>query len=128
ILQLVRLQLGQQADATALVAAQVEPDAAAALGDLGHGGVQLCAAVAPLRAEDVAGQALGVDADKDVLSVAGVTVPGVNVTEDEGEVLRPVDVGAVAVGTPLAVGVGDHRLRAAGDQALGAATVLDELL
>ncbi len=93
------------------MAAQVEHDAAAALGDLGHGGVELGAAVAALGAEDVAGQALGVDADKDVLPLFGVPFPGVNVAEDEGEVLGAVDVGAVAVGTPLAVGVGYHRLR-----------------
>ena len=90
LLEFVRAQLGQQADAAALVAAQVDHDAAALLGDALHGGLELGAAVAALRAEDVAGEALGVDPDQQVLAVADVAV-------DEGDVLDAVDSGAVAV-------------------------------
>ena len=59
-------------------------------GDALQGGLQLGAAVAAQRVEDVAGQALGVDADEDVLAVADVAV-------DERDVLDAVDGGAVAV-------------------------------
>ena len=62
VLQLVGGELVQQADAAPLVAAQVDHDAAAAVGDGAQRGVQLRAAVAAQRAEHVAGQALGVHA------------------------------------------------------------------
>ena len=90
LLELVRAQLGQQADAAALVAAQVDDDAPALGLDALQGGLQLGAAVAAQGVEDVAGQALGVDADQDVLAVADLAV-------DEGDVLDAVDGGAVAV-------------------------------
>ena len=60
VLELVGLQLGDQADPAALVAAQVDDHAAALLDDPLQGLVELGAAVAAVAAEDVAGQALGV--------------------------------------------------------------------
>ena len=74
VLQLVRLQLVQQADPPTLVPAQVEHHAAALLGDPAQRGLQLGAAVAAQRAEHVAGQALGVHPDQHVLAVAEVAV------------------------------------------------------
>ena len=56
-----------QADAPALVPADVEHDAAALGGDRRERGVELRPAVAAARAEDVAGEALGVHADQHVL-------------------------------------------------------------
>ena len=60
VLELVGLQLGDQADPAALVAAQVDHDAAALLDDPLQRLVELGAAVAAAAAEHVAGQALGV--------------------------------------------------------------------
>ena len=89
VLELVGLQLVQQADAPALVPADVEHDAAPLLGDGGQRGLQLGAAVAAQRPEDVAGEALGVHADQHVLAVADLAV-------DEGDVLALVVGAAVA--------------------------------
>ena len=60
VLEVVGPQFIQQADAPALLA-QVEDDAAAGRGDLLQGQLQLLAAVAALGAEDVAGEAFGVE-------------------------------------------------------------------
>ena len=64
---------------------------------------ELGAAVAAQGVEDVAGQALGVDADQDVLAVADLAV-------DEGDVLDAVDGGAVAVRREVAEGGGQADL------------------
>src|SRR5258708_3782181 len=58
-LQLVGLQLVQQAYAASFVAADVEHHSASLAGDLGQSGIQLWTTVTAQRAEDVAGQALG---------------------------------------------------------------------
>jgi hypothetical protein len=63
-----------QADAPALVPADVEHDAAALVGDGLERGVELRPAVAAARPEDVAGEALGVDPDQHVLAVAEVAL------------------------------------------------------
>ena len=96
VLQLVGLQLVQQADAAALVPAHVEHDAAALVGDRGERRVELRTAVAAQRAEHVAGQALGVHPDQHVLAVADVAA-------DERDVLAPSISAAVADGAELAV-------------------------
>ena len=62
ILQLICLQFGHQADAAALLLL-VEQNARALFGDAAHGQLQLQAAIAAQRAEDVASKALRVDAD-----------------------------------------------------------------
>ena len=62
VLEVVGLQLVGDADAAALVAAQVDDDAAARLGDRAQRVVELGAAVAAVRAEDVAREALAVHA------------------------------------------------------------------
>ena len=76
------------ADAAALVAAEVDDDAAALRGDLPHRGVELRAAVAAARAEHVAGQALAVDPDEHRLAGGG------DVTAHEREVRLVVALGA----------------------------------
>ena len=67
VLQGVRAQLVAEADAAALVAAQVDDDAAALGGDPLERAVELHAAVAAHRAEHVAGEALGVHAHEHVV-------------------------------------------------------------
>ena len=62
VLELVGAELGHEADAAALLLL-VEEDAGAGVGDGGHGELELLAAVAAEGVEDVAGEALGVDAD-----------------------------------------------------------------
>src|SRR5438445_6516511 len=61
VLQRVRAQLVHEADAAALLP-QVKEDTATLAGDPLERGVHLRAAVTPLRAEEVAGEALRVDA------------------------------------------------------------------
>ena len=68
LLELVGADLVAEADAAALVAAQVDEDARALLLDQVERGLQLGPAVAAQRAEDVAGQALGVHPDEHVLA------------------------------------------------------------
>ena len=89
VLQLVRLELVDEPDAAALLE-QVEEDAPARLDDLLHGERELGAAVAAGRTEDVAGQALRVDADEDRLVFADLPV-------NERDVLLVGDVALYAV-------------------------------
>ena len=104
VLQLVGLQLVHEADAPALVAAHVEHDARGPRPRHGlERGVELRAAVAAARAEDVAGEALGVHADEHVLAVADVAA-------DEGDVVGAVEHRLVADGEELAVAGRDLRL------------------
>ena len=81
VLEGVRVELVVEADAAALLA-EVEQDAAAVCDPL-HRLAQLRAAVAPGRAEDVAGQALGVQPDERV-------VPGAGVAQHDGHVFLAV--------------------------------------
>ena len=67
VLQLVGADLVADADAPALVAAEVDDHAEALLGDPLHGRVELHAAVAAQRAEHVAGEALAVHPDEHVV-------------------------------------------------------------
>ena len=87
-LELVRPDLVAEADAAPLVAPQVDEDAATLLFDQVERGVQLRAAVAAKRAEHVAGQALRVHADQDVLGAR-------DVAHDERQVLLVVEDGLV---------------------------------
>ncbi len=91
VLQLVGADLVGQADAAALLA-QVEQDAVRHRRELAQGGLQLVAAVAAQRADDVAGEALRVEPHRHVLAVDDV------LAMHEGGVL-------LAVGL---VGEGDH--------------------
>ena len=77
------MQLGRQADAATLVAAQVDDHAAALGGDQVERALQLLAAVAAARAEHVAGQALRVHAHE-----RGVVAT--ELTEHERDVLEPL--------------------------------------
>src|SRR5262249_674356 len=78
LLQLVRAQLVQQADAATLLR-HVEEYPALLRRDLAQRLLELLAAVAAQRVEDVAGEALGVNTNEDVL------VP-FHLTLDEGDV------------------------------------------
>ncbi|CAM5344126.1 hypothetical protein SVIOM74S_08567 [Streptomyces violarus] len=121
LLEFVGAQLGHQADAAALVSAQVDHDSPALGLDTGQRGVELGAAVAAGGAEDVAGEAFGVDADQDVVAVADVAV-------HEGDVLDAVDGGAVAVGREGAVGGGQLGPGLAADGGFAATAVGDQIL
>ena len=85
-----------EADAPPLVAAQVDDDAAALLGDPPQGEVELGAAVAAGRAEDVAREALAVHPDQHGLAVG-------DVAGHEGEVLLAVEEAAEHVAGELSV-------------------------
>ena len=76
VLQFVSLQLGHQADAAALLLL-IDQNARALLGDHRQRHFQLCAAVAAQRAENVSGQALGMDAEQ--------RRGGVDVAHDQGD-------------------------------------------
>ncbi len=94
VLQVVRLELVRQADPAALLA-QVHQDAALLRGQHLHGLVELHPAVAPLGAEDVPGQALGMDPDEDFIVDGGAGFAGVfpdDQTVGERHVLLPVDL------------------------------------
>ena len=110
----------QQADAAALVPAHVEHDAAALARHRGQRRVQLGPAVAAQRAEDVAGQALGVHPDQHVLAVA-------DVAEHERDVLAAVVGRGVADRGELAVAQRHPGRRHPLDQALRAAPERDQV-
>ena len=95
LLQLVRLQLVQEADAPALLR-HVEEDAALLGGDARERQLELLAAVAAERVEDVAGQALGVDADEHVLLALDLALDERDVVL-AGQRLAEGDGGEVAV-------------------------------
>ena len=73
LLQLVGVDLRGEADAAPLLP-HVEQDAAAGLLDLLQRGVELAAAIAAARAEDIAGQAFAVDAHEHRLAVGDVAL------------------------------------------------------
>jgi hypothetical protein len=102
------------------MAPQVDDDAGTLLGDLLESELQLRAAVAPPRAEDVTGEALAVDAHEDVL--ASGDVPG-----DEREMVLAVDERQVGVPGELAVGGRDPSRRDALDELLAVPSVADEI-
>ena len=120
LLQLVGADLVAEADAAALVAAQVDEDAPALLLDEVERGLQLGAAVAAQGAEDVAGQALGVDPDEHVVGAG-------HVAHDERQVLLVVQHGLVDVGAELPVLGRDARLGHEADELLVLAAVADEV-
>ena len=99
---------------------QVDDDAGACVRDARHGEIELGTAVAAQRSEDVAGQALGVHADEDL-------VPLRRFAEHERDMVALVHVRPVADGTPLAVGRGDDGLDDALDDRLGATPVRDQV-
>ena len=102
VLEFVGLELGHQADAAAFLVL-VEQDAGAGVGDGGEGELELLAAVAAQRVEDVAGEALGVDADDGRR--------GVDVAHDEGD--GGLDAaGGRGEGVVAGLGVGDDAFEA----------------
>src|SRR5699024_986039 len=117
----VGTQLRNQADPAPLLVAKVDDDAVSFVLDGVHGGVELLAAVAAQRAEDIAGETLGVHADRDVLLAGDVPV-------DESDVLGAVDEAGVAYRAELAAGRWQPGLGIALYGLLGGAAVLDELL
>ena len=85
-----------------------------------HRRLELLAAVAAKRVEDVAGQALGVDADEHVLGAGDVAL-------DHRDVVLVVEQRAVADGGELAEGGRQLRRDDALDQPLGAPPVGDQV-
>ena len=94
LLELVGAQLVEQADAAALLG-EVEQHALALALDHRQRRLELLAAVAAQRVEDVAGEALGVDADEHVLGAGDVAL-------DHRDVVLVVDQRAVADGGEVA--------------------------
>src|SRR6185437_5562433 len=116
---LVGGELVQQADPAALLA-HVEEDAAALARDLRERLLELLAAVAAQRVEDVAREALGVDADEHVLGA-------LDVARDEGDVHLAGQLLAEGDRRELPVARRQPDGRAALDELLVAAAVLDEV-
>ncbi len=124
ILEVVGAQLAEQADAAALMSAQIEHDAAALGRDRCHRRVQLRAAVAPVGAEHVARQAFGVHAHQGVLAVPAGSA---DVAEHQGNVLSPVHRVQVAERPPVAELVRHPGLDHPSYGLLGVAAVLNQL-
>lgn len=91
VLQVVGAELLAEPDAAAFMAAQVHEYSAAGLLDQLHREVQLLAAVAAGRAEDVAGQALRVHPHEHVFPIADIAL-------GNSDVLSSIQLGLVAVG------------------------------
>ena len=120
LLELVGLQLRQEPDAAPLLG-HVEQDAALLGGDPAERELELLAAVAAERVEDVAGEALRVDADEHVLLA-------VHLAPDERDVVLAGQHLAERDRRELAVGRREAHRRHPLDQLLGAAPVLDQVL
>ena len=119
VLQVVGLELVQQADAAALLG-QVEQHAGALALDHRQRRLELLAAVAAQRVEDVAGQALRVDAHEDVGRARDVAL-------DQRHVVLGVDQRAVADGGELAEAGRQPRLHHALDEPVVLAPVGDQV-
>jgi hypothetical protein len=100
LLEFVGFDFAVEADATTFVAAHVDDDAGSFLFDALHGGVELAAAVAAAGGEDVASEALAVDAHEG----GGV---GLDLAFDEGDVVGAVENAAIKVEAEAAV-IGGH--------------------
>ena len=120
LLEAVGADLVPDADAAALVAAEVDDHAAARLGHDLHRRVELHAAVAAQRAEHVTGEALAVHAHEHVV-LAGHGAP------DHGDVLLAVEERLVGVAGEVAPLGGDAGLGDAADELLVLAAVADEV-
>ena len=120
VLQVVGPQLVGDADAPALVAPQVDDHAQSLFGDRPWRVCSWCAAVAPQRAEHVAGQALAVHPDQHV--VLALRRP-----HHEGQVGLVVEQALVGVAGELAPLGGDPGLGHPPDQLLALAAVADEV-
>ena len=118
-LEFIGVDFSGETDAAAFLA-HVEEDAFAGVGDSFHGLAQLAAAVATLRAEDIAGKAFAVDADEGGLAVGEVAA-------GEGKVVSAVDRGAVEVKLEVAVVGGQADDFDFLDEALALAAVFDEV-
>lgn len=118
-LEFVGADFGGEANAAAFLA-QVEKDSFAAGGDLFHGLAQLAAAVATLGAEDVAGQAFAVNADKSGLAVGKIAA-------GKGKMVNAVDGGAVEVKLEVAAVGGQADGFNFLNEALALAAVFDEV-
>ena len=118
VLELVGLELVQQADAAPLLT-HVDQDAAPLVLDDRERLVQLGPAVAPVGAEDVSGQALGVHADQH-------RVVGLDVAQHQGQRLPLVHRGLVGDDLEFPVLGGHARGGGAADQLLLVDPVLDE--
>src|ERR1700687_3253285 len=121
VLERVGAQLVHQPDATPFLS-QVEEDPASLRGNALERRVHLLAAVAPLRSEDIAGQALGVDAYEDGLAVR-------NVAHRERDVvgLCVPEARAVSMDRELAIRRREPRRRDTLDELLARHAVRDEL-
>src|SRR6185369_6445506 len=119
VLERVRAQLVPEADPPALVAAQVHHDASTLRRDLRERTVELEAAVAAHRAEDVAREALAVHAHEHV------GLPR-DVAAHEGHVLDTVEQALEHDRGELAVAGRDARLAHASHELLAVTPVPDE--
>src|SRR3989449_65665 len=119
ILQLIRLELVEEADASSFLI-EVHDPPGARLRDHPHRAVQLPAAVAARRTEYVAGQALGVHPHQHLLLPCDLAV-------HQGDVLRLIHVIPIADDPEFAERGREPRLSDAMDQALVLQPVGDEL-
>src|SRR5262249_62204319 len=127
LLELIRAQLGEQADAAAFLR-HVEQHAPAGLADLGHRLVQLRAAVAQQALEDVAGQALAVDAHEHRLLLyrhAAIDLEA-DAADAQRQVRFGIDHGGVGDELEIAVQGRQGYGELAADQALALPAVLDD--
>src|SRR5262249_51179408 len=120
VLERVRAQLVTEADPAALVPTQVDDDALVLFGDAFEREVELQSAIAPDRAEHVAGQALGVDSHEHV------GLPR-HLAADERHVLGSVEQRLEHVRRELSVLRRNARLRDAADELLALTPVPDEV-
>ena len=110
----------QQADASTLVAAQIEHDTAALIRDGRHRGLQLGTAVTPQGPQDVAREALGVHTHEYALPVA-------DVSGDQGHMADSIKAIAVVDRAEGPEVSGEHSLCAALHVTFAATSVSNEL-
>jgi len=118
-LERIGVDLTFQADAPPLLP-HVKNDTPALAGHHVHGPVKLSPAVATQRAEDIAGQALAVDADHDRRQ-------GVQFTDRQRDVVLPIDQGAVELEPELSVVRGQFHGADELDQFLRAPPIGDQI-
>src|SRR6185436_10859781 len=114
----IRLDFRREADAPSFLT-HINNNPTARLRDLAHGLMQLRAAIATLRAKDIAGETFAVNADENVL-LSG------HLAANERKMVLPIDFGAIEVKVEIAViGWEFHDLDSF-NELLARAAILDE--
>lgn len=129
VLEFVGFDLVGEADAAAFLS-EIDEDATAFVGDHGHGGFELLAAIAAHGAEDIAGEAFAMDAGEDGLfdgDCEAVVVASADIAHAECDVHAGLGGGAVGDHSPGTEAVFELDFVFLVDESLALEAIFDEV-